>query len=173
MPLEGQHLGHSHLLCLLGSKRLVLVGLAVLIVVALVSGIIWLKLPHYSGVTEFPIPTAAVNPEGIAAGPNGNLWFTELTGNKIGRITHSGSITEFVLPTSQSRPVGITAGPDGNLWFTEGAGKIGRITIRGSITEFAIPTPKSAPLVIVTGPDGNLWFKVYDGNQIGRIIPGK
>jgi streptogramin lyase len=66
---------------------------------------------------------------GITAGPDGNLWFTEYGGNKIGRITTAGSITEFAIPTANSGPTGITAGHDGNLWFTESNGnKIGRIT---------------------------------------------
>ena len=29
-------------------------------------------------ITEFPIPTALASPEGIAAGPDGSLWFVEL-----------------------------------------------------------------------------------------------
>lgn len=37
-------------------------------------------------ITEFAIPTANSGPVGITAG-NGSLWFTELLGNKIGRIT--------------------------------------------------------------------------------------
>jgi virginiamycin B lyase len=81
-------------------------------------------------ITEFPIPTKSA-PIGITAGPDGNVWFTEIMQGvgKIGRITPSGTITEFQTPTANSRLEGITAGPDGNLWFTEGsAGKIGRIT---------------------------------------------
>ena len=38
-------------------------------------------------ITEFTIPTTSSIPEGITAGPDGNLWFTENGGNKIGRIT--------------------------------------------------------------------------------------
>ena len=42
-------------------------------------------------------------PLGIAAGPDGNLWFTEAaTGNRIGRITPTGTITEYPLPTADS-----------------------------------------------------------------------
>jgi streptogramin lyase len=84
-------------------------------------------------ITEFPISTPV--PMGITAGPDGNLWFAEFQGNKIGRITTAGLVTgEFPLPTNYGSsfgcaPEGITAGPDGNLWFTERAGnKIGRIT---------------------------------------------
>ena len=80
-------------------------------------------------ITGFPLPTAASGPAGIVAGPDGNLWFTESSGNRIGRITPAGVITEFPVPTAASEPFGIAAGPDGNLWFTERAGnQIGRIT---------------------------------------------
>ena len=106
-------------------------------------------------ITEFPIPTVNSAPNRIASGPDGNLWFTERGGNKIGRITPAGVITEFPIPTAGSFPVGITFGPDGNLWFTEWLGnKIGRITTTGTITEFPIPTAGSEPTDIASGPDG-------------------
>ncbi len=86
-------------------------------------------------------PDAASQPRYIAAGPDGNLWFTEYGGNKIGKITTGGVITEFALPTAGSQPSGIALGPDGSLWFTEYAGnRIGRITTAGAITEIAVPT---------------------------------
>ena len=120
--------------------------------------------------TNFPIPTAQSQPSGIAAGSDGNLWFTERDGNRIGRITTSGVITEFPIPTGSSEPTGITAGPDGNLWFVEWRGqKIGRITTTGVISEFVVPTPGSRPLDICAGVDGNLWFTEFDAKKIGRI----
>ena len=39
--------------------------------------------------TEFPVPTSNSDPYGITAGPDGNLSFTELTSNKIGRVNMS------------------------------------------------------------------------------------
>src|SRR5439155_597612 len=86
-------------------------------------------------IREFQIPTPFSFPDGITAGPDGNLWFTEGFADKIGRITTAGEITEFPL-TALSFPYGITAGPDGNLWFTEEkADKVGRITPAGEVTE--------------------------------------
>jgi streptogramin lyase len=59
------------------------------------------------------------------ATPDGNLWFTDMTSSKVGKITTSGTITEYALPAS-SGPHEIAAGPDGNLWFTDYAtSKIG------------------------------------------------
>ncbi len=111
------------------TRRFVLMGLAGLVIVALAIGIAWFTFHHAAGsITEFAVPTSNSGLEGIAAGPDGNLWFTEYAGNKIGRITPGGTITEFPMPTARSRPEGITAGPDGNLWFIEFfANKIGRI----------------------------------------------
>jgi len=56
-------------------------------------------------------------------GPDGNIWFTERSGNKIGRITTSGVVTEYSSGmSSTTKPIGITTGPDGNLWFAEASG---------------------------------------------------
>src|SRR5947209_7131769 len=98
------------------------------------------------GVTEFPLATSLSSPRGITSGPDGNLWFTEETGNKIGRITPAGTIAQFVIPTAASAPLGIAQGADGNLWFTESTGnKIGRITPTGAFSEFVLPTASSKP----------------------------
>jgi virginiamycin B lyase len=122
---------------------------------------------------EFPIPNANSFPFGIAAGPDGSLWFAESNSDTIGRITPTGGISEF--PAGNAEPEMITSGPDGNLWFTQGNGKgqIGRITPTGKTTFFPVPTQFPGLAGIAQGPDGNLWFTESQGsaNQIGRITP--
>ena len=125
----------------------------------------------FAATTEFPVPTF-VGPESITTGPDGNLWFTEGRGNKIGRISPTGVISQFRIDAATSSPHGITAGPDGNLWFTERTGNaVGRITPAGVITRFPLPFFDSRPTGITAGPDGNLWFTQQGGNRIGRITP--
>src|SRR5262249_38205963 len=113
---------------------------------------------------------------GIAAGPDGNLWFTELFTRDalpmIERITPSGESRRFRVPGARVGPGGITAGPDGNLWFIfpdrlvgGEEGLIGRITPTGDITEFPV-ADVGAP--IIAGPDGNLWF-FGPGMSLSRI----
>ncbi len=93
-------------------------------------------------ITEFPVPSAFGGALGITAGFDGNLWFTEQSANKIGRITTAGVITEFPLPVAGTQPARIITGPDGGLWFTEtGRSFIGHITPTGSFTE--IPLSRS------------------------------
>jgi streptogramin lyase len=82
-------------------------------------------------------------PNGIAAGPDGNLWFTEYQGNNIGKITPAtGVITEYAIPGSNYGNItnGITAGSDGNMWFALGLEyKIGKISPEtGTITKYPI-----------------------------------
>ena len=117
-------------------------------------------------ITEFAVPTAESHPYGITAGPDGRIWFTEESGNNIGRMTTAGEVTaELVVPTANCQPAGITTGPDGNLWFAEYGSipkQIVRLTPSGGFTEFPLPSPVGAPAFLTAGPDGNLWF-----SQIG------
>ena len=122
--------------------------------------------------------TGISNPDGITAGPDGALWFTNSgccppTGS-IGRITTGGVVTNYT-GTGISNPSGITVGPDGALWFTNSgnaelkiAGSIGRITTSGVVTGFTDPSIDN-PIGITAGPDGALWFTNLRNNSIGRI----
>jgi streptogramin lyase len=121
------------------------------------------------GIVEYATPTTGSQPNGITAGPDGNVWFTEYSSNKIGRVTPAGVVTEFTVPTTNSGPRNIASGPNGNLWFTEYFGsKIGEITPAGVFTEF--PTALNVgPRGIAAGPDGNVWFTEFNANRIGVI----
>jgi hypothetical protein len=115
----------------------------------------------------FTIPTPNSQPCALVEGPDGNVWFAEWAGNKIGRMTPSGTFTEFPLPTPISQPSSITVGSDGNLWFVEyNANKLGRITPAGVLTEFPIPTIAAYPRGIAAGPDLIAFTETGQG-QIG------
>src|SRR5947208_12871890 len=74
-----------------------------------------------------PACTLDGGPTSIIAGRDGNLWFTERFGNKIGRIAPtSGMITEVCQVLSAGIPSGImgsprgfTVDPDGNISLAE------------------------------------------------------
>ena len=124
-------------------------------------------------IREFALPNAGSEPFNIALGPDGNMWFTELSGNRIGRITRRGKITEYMLPNANSSPVTIAAGRDGNLWFTEGAGRIGRITPAGNITEFSTGLSAGSSPNGITAGHTFMWFTEVgespEGIKIGKI----
>jgi virginiamycin B lyase len=130
--------------------------------------------PTTHAITEFATGiTPIAEPFGITSNPDGTLYFTEFSGNKIGRITTGGTVTEFAIATPGSEPEYIVTGPDGALWFTQfGSNQIGRMPAGGgTVTEFSIPTGSSTPSGITVGPDGALWFLEQSaaGNKVGRI----
>ena len=119
--------------------------------------------------------TAGSEPHGITTGPEGNLWFTESGGNRIGRITPSGTVTEFSTGISAGgEPRAITTGPDGNLWFTEQNGnRIGRITPSGTVTEFSTGISASSfPLGIAAAPTATSGSRSRMAAGSGGSAPG-
>jgi hypothetical protein len=144
---------------------------------------------------DFAPPTASSSPAGIAAGPDGNLWFTEADVSKIGEInpvTHA--ITEFATPTASSNPNGIAVGPDGNVWFSEfNAGKIGFVGADAPAASIAAPSVTGSgqqgtaqvcqgdrwsnwawqqPLVSEYGFDGYQWLSDDSQANMYTAIPG-
>ena len=109
--------------------------------------------------------------EGVAAGPDGNLWFSQPFLGQIGRMTPQGAfLTPVVIPSPDADPRDIALGPDGALWFTEiNANRIGRIVPGGVVTEFQIPMTDALPRSIVAGPDEAMWFLEKDSPGAGRI----
>jgi streptogramin lyase len=119
---------------------------------------------------EYQPPSFGSGTYDLTLGPDGNLWFTEYTTNKVCSMTLSGNFgSEFPL-SAGSGPRAIASGPDGNVWFVEVDGnRIGRVTPKGKVDEAPIPTAASAPDGITSGPDGNVWFVEGLGNKIARV----
>ena len=117
---------------------------------------------------QYSIPVPANKPQWIAAGSDGNMWFTESPGNAIARITPAGTVTEFPIPTAGSNPQEIIGASDGRLWFTESAGsKIAAITTSGAFTEYSTPYGTDGPQGLVDRGDGNVWYVGLSGNHVG------
>jgi virginiamycin B lyase len=108
---------------------------------------------------------------GIAVGPDGGVWFTEIAAGQIGRRAPDGRITEYPLPDRSARPHAVTTDADGTAWFTEwGGNRVGSITSDGMVTAHDLPTPASEPHGITVGPDGALWTALETG-ALARIGP--
>lgn len=133
--------------------------------------------PSAGTFTTFDLGSAGYGGNAIAAGPDGNMWFTNNANNSIGVITPKGSVTYFPVPTDASQTSGsglfaLAAGPDGSMWFTGFyANVIGKVAPSGAVTLYPVPLPNSHPYGITPGVDGNLWFTMDFANGIGRITP--
>ena len=129
-----------------------------------------------TGVVEatHPLPEyfAAQDAVRIAAGPDGNLWYSRP--GYVGRMTPSGVFTESELPDrdgnpSSSRPAGRhrRGQVDGALWFGSDGG-LGRITTDGQIHICREEVGTNQAVGLGLGPDGSLWFAA--GTSSGDLI---
>ncbi|MGD0839217.1 MAG: Virginiamycin B lyase [Polyangia bacterium] len=136
-------------------------------------------VPTSGTIVEFPVPTENAG-FGIAAGPDGNIWFTESSSGQIGRMTLAGILTEFSIPPPaeyppglpfNANPAGIVTGPDGNLWFTDFAAYyIRTISPVGIISDPQKSTCTSTTDFLAVGPDANLWLTEFNG-PLARVTP--
>lgn len=110
---------------------------------------------------------------GMAAGPDGNVWFLDqqYANPAVGVITPLGISKEFPIGVANAQPDQITPGPAGSntLWFTQGNGNIGKVTTAGVVTSYPATSAQANPDGIVTGPDGALWFAEAGCSALGRI----
>jgi virginiamycin B lyase len=104
---------------------------------------------------------------GITAGPDGALWFSNPRNRSIGRITTYGWVTSY-RGHGIGNPWPITAGPDGALWAGNwNTHSISRITAAGKITTFfgTANTP-----VGIAASRHYLWYSNWAvPSSIGRI----
>jgi virginiamycin B lyase len=123
-----------------------------------------------SKVSEWPVPTPrfARDP---APGPDGNIYITVMSGNKIARFdTKTHAFKEWEL-APRHHPHGLLVDKQGIVWTTgNGNGTIGRLDpASGKFTEYPTPSRGGGPHTLVITADGVIWFTMQSGDKIGRL----
>ena len=113
-------------------------------------------------VSYFPVKADAW---GIAAGADGNLWFT-VSKSSVDRITPLGEVTIFARPWIPSTGGAIAVGPNRTIWFTR-TGGVDSIDVDTEVA--SAHSTLVEPTSLTAGPDGNIWFGYTGG--IGRMEP--
>lgn len=133
------------------------------------------KVPSEVTIKEWDVPTANSRPHDPAVAPDGALWYTGQTANKLGRLDpKTGQIREYPLRTPNSGPHGLVADAEGNIWYTgNSAAHIGKLDpATGEVTEYPMPDARARdPHTPVFDAKGILWFTVQGGNFVGRLDP--
>ncbi|HSZ69455.1 MAG TPA: IPT/TIG domain-containing protein [Solirubrobacteraceae bacterium] len=131
------------------------------------------KITTAGAITEYKLPKCVEydeDPYGITEGPDGNLWYTQVTCDKIGKMTPAGVFTEYKAGPEEPRE--ITAGSDGDLWYTawgNDSSHVIKMTTAGVIsTEYALQQNNGAA-GITAGPDKKIW--AVDGSEVVTIEP--
>jgi streptogramin lyase len=115
-------------------------------------------------------PGGALNQGRIAAGPAGQMLFTQsiTSPQRVGRIDFSGNIQFTNMPNGLGDPIGVVFGNDGAYWIANfGASKIRRLTPAGDLTE-PITLPAGARF-LAKGANDTLWASLEQGNKIAKI----
>jgi virginiamycin B lyase len=124
--------------------------------------------PRTGRMRVFPLPTAASKPIYIAEGCDG-MYFTELTGARIGRVTDGGEITEWRTPTPDSQPIAV-APRDCRIWFSEADGhRYGMLDPRsGRIVEYPLRRAGDELASLAFDYRGTLWLQHVRPDVIGH-----
>lgn len=120
-------------------------------------------------VQAFRVPTAASGLADLAAGPDGALWFTEQSANKVGRITTKGRFTQYRIPNNaggldSTGPTSIVkSGPA--MWFLTDIGQsVYRITPGG--THKLLYSNETYPVAdLAPGTSGGAWLMMRYGDS--------
>jgi virginiamycin B lyase len=113
---------------------------------------------------QIPLPSAVDNEPilGLAAGSDGNVWFSVYDGAIIGRITPTGAVQKYSLPAgSKLQFYPPVLGSDGDLWFIDSTGHYGKISPQGIITEYPSPAPGTIAGTPLLCADGAMWFPLH------------
>jgi len=113
---------------------------------------------------------------GIVAGPDGALWFTSTSHDKLGRITTCGQLSDFPVAAG-FHPTRLVVGPDQLLYATSGAGygqgslrQVVRMSLQGHATYITVD---GAPTSVAAGPDQAVWvatdYATNSHEEIARI----
>ncbi|HZV77872.1 MAG TPA: hypothetical protein VFF63_08960 [Candidatus Babeliales bacterium] len=71
---------------------------------------------------QYPLP-GAVTPDVLVQGIDGNFYFTDTLGNKMGQFFFTAhNVHYYPIPTASSQPTAMTLGTDSQIYFVETAG---------------------------------------------------
>lgn len=134
---------------------------------------IWSFDMNTNKFTEYALKTAGAFPFDLALDKQGNVWFTEIFGEKIGEITSSGNLTEFPIPLNAQylEPSGIAVSDNGPVWFTlPGVGDIASFNA-GKFSFYNVSHVMVDPLGISIDKNGNLWLTQHGPSFFTEFNP--
>jgi len=118
----------------------------------------------YTGAPKLTFTSGLVSSEGVAIGPDGNLYVADGGTGAVLRFNPSSGafLSTFVAPNSSSKPNGITFGPDNNLYMADAIGVIRQFngSTGAPMGTFSCGTPAGGacyPFGLAFGFGGNLY----------------
>ncbi len=103
-------------------------------------------------------------PWGLAVGNTGDLFVSDLTGNRVVRVSGEGVVTTFA--TGIPTPQGLAFDAFGNLLVASTDGAVYRVTPQSQATRFI--TDAGIPVWVAVAPDGRIWLTDLSDRSLRR-----
>lgn len=126
----------------------------------------------------FSLPTRDGEIGELAAGTDGDVWFTERSANRVGRVTRAGRIEDFSAGPGVEVLDALAVSRDA-VWFAVNAG-IGRLSLKTRAPSvIRLPDQYSWPNALAISKSGDVWFTerisgwncMGDCAGIARLVP--
>ena len=130
--------------------------------------------PATAEVRAFPAPRGE-GPYGIAATPDGEVYYTSLAGSYLGAIDRdSGEVREFEPPTPGAGLRRGWADSRGRIWVSEWfAGQVGVYDpVTDTWTEWRLPGDAPQAYAVYVDETDAVWLTDFGANAIVRFDPG-
>lgn len=147
-------------------------------------GIVWISLLPFgsivrldpkSGATKLFHTAGVRSVRGVAIDAQGNVWFGDYYGHKLGVLnTETGIMTEYQPPTPNATPYGVAIDPrTGDVWYADTMGNyITRFDPKTKqFVEYPEATPNSSSRFLGVDAQGRAWYGGFFGGQLGMINP--
>jgi virginiamycin B lyase len=137
------------------------------------SGIVG-RLDPGSGVMSVYDAPRGRGPYGIAATPDGEIYYASLAGSYLGRINRvTGEITELDPPTAGAGVRRVWSDSTGRLWISEwNAGQVGRYDpATQTWEEWRLPGPTPQAYAVYVDELDIVWLTDFGGNAIVKFDP--
>ena len=122
--------------------------------------------------TQYHLETLGALPFGITLDDQGNVWFTEFFGDKIGEITTSGALSEIPIPVSgYLEASAIIAAPSGKIWFTIPGVNSTASYFHDKFEIQNLTGLVNVPVGIAIDSSGNLWLTQHGPSFISEFNP--
>ena len=120
-------------------------------------------------ITKYQPPTKG-KPQRLEFDAQGNVWFSERVGNKIGRLNPTtGEIKEYDLPGGAASPYAIGIDRNQMVWYaSHEQDTLNRLDpSTGEVTEYPFPQSEISMREFFMDAQGHLWFGTSSNNKVG------
>jgi virginiamycin B lyase len=146
------------------------------------EGVLWFtgqsgfygQLDSVTGVMEVFEAPRGRGPYGIAATPDGEIYYVSLAGSYLGAVdTASGEVTVLDPPTSDQGARRVWPDSAGRLWISEwNAGQLGHFDPgNGEWREWRLPGERPQPYAVYVDDQDQVWLSDFGSNAMVRFDP--